>query len=363
MSILVSALVFYLALAKVVIVVTPSAQTVNQEFVFNVKDRSNLGSLTDTNIVPGRIKVLTVSGEEIFPSTGAKSVESDILGEVTIVNNYTKEQSLVRTTRLAAAENPSVILLRLDRTVSVGPGQKIKVPVYPEDPENFKEIKPTKLIMPGLWGPLQEQIYAEVENTLRPGGYQVSVVTDQDLTDAEKKLRDSLFQKALNDVNDQLEAEERLWPKLVSSKVGQTTFDSKVGDEISEFKTSMNLETVVVVFDESRVMSLAREKLKSELPSEKQLLDLDPKSFNYQVEQYNVESGEASVKVSLSGSSIISELNDTIDKSELGGMTSEEVQAYFSQFSEIQSVTVEFHPAWLKKIPRIKDKIEIIVGQ
>lgn len=172
-----------------------------------------------------------------------------------------------------------------------------------------------------------------------------------------------MFQKALDEVNDQLEAEERLWPKLVTSKVNEVNFDSKVDDEISEFKGSMSLEAAVVVFDENRVISLARDKMKSTLPVEKKLVDLDPKSFSYQVERYDSATGEANIKVSLSGNSIVSGLDSTINKSELGGMTAEEVTAYFSQFPEIESVRVEFHPGWLKKIPRLKDKIEIRVGQ
>ncbi len=361
-SFLVAAFVFYLAWAKVTIIVIPNTQNVAQEFIFSVKEQSGLSALTDQTLVAGKVRMIKVDGSQNFEATGVKAVTSEVLGEVTIVNNYSQPQTLIRTTRLVAPDQPNQVLLRLNNTVTVPAGSQLRAQVYPENKDEFSGLKPTKLIIPGLWGPLQDKIYAEVTNELKPGGYQVTVVTQEDLQRSESQLKDSLFQKVLTEVNSQLAAEESLWPKLVSAKVNQVSFDVAEGAEVAEFQATMNLEAVVVVFDESQVISLARNKLKAALPAGKQLVNLDPKSFSYNVENYDVATGEASVKASLIGSSVISGVTDLVDQSELGGMTEQEVQSYFSQFSEIKSVEVKFQPAWLKKIPRLQDKVQIEVA-
>jgi len=353
---------FYLIWAKVTIIITPAAEKMNQELSFEVKAAAVLPALADSNVVAGKVRSVLVEGSGNFIASGSASAASDVVGEVTITNNYSKDQTLVATTRLAAPDNPEKILVRLKKTVVVPAGQDLKVQVYPDDLENFSEIEPMRFIIPGLWGPLQDKIYAQNSEILRPGASSVAVVAQSDLDQAEENLKNQLYQKALAEVNQELAPQEALWPKLFSSQVEELNHNVNVGEQVAEFTTAMKLKAIIVVFDESQLIISARNQLKKMLPGEKQLVDLDPKSFSYAVESYNLETNEAKVKVSLEANSILANSAQLFDKSRLVGKTSEEVQAYFSQFPEVKSVEVKFQPGWLRKTPRLKDKIVIEIA-
>lgn len=362
LSILVLAIVFYLIWARVTITIFPNTETINQEFIFDVKEGLVIQPLATANEIAGKIRAVDLAGSSTFEASGSKTFESAIVGEVTIINNYSQDQNLVETTRLANPDNPDKVLVRLNKTIVVPAGGQIKVQVYPDDSENFVIIEPGRLIIPGLWGPLQDKIYAEVTEDLTKGARTISVVTQADLDQAELDLKEQLYQQALLEVNQGLEPQEILWPKLFSSQVDELNFDVEVGQEVAEFTTQMKLKAVVVVFDESQLISLARNKLKASLPSDQQLVSLDPKNFSYVIEKYNLDTRQANIKAVIKGNSILANTANLLDKSNLVGLTEQQVKDYFADFAEIKKVEVKFQPAWLKKTPRIKEKIEIEIA-
>jgi len=363
LSIVIFVFTAYLIWAKVTIIIHPNTEELSQQFSFEIKDPGGLTSLVNKDVVAGKLKTIELEDSGIFKATGSKSLTSDVVGEVTIINNYSKEQTLVATTRLAAFTKPDQTLVRLKKTVTVPPGQQIKVQVYPDNPESFKGLEPMKFIIPGLWQGIQDKIYGESSTSLGQGGYTVSIVKEEDLAQAEKDLQDKISQKALAEVNQQLEPSQALWPKLISTKINEISYDVQAGDETAEFTAKMKLAVTLIAFDESQLIASARERLKETLPIDKQLVNLDPKSFSYTVEGYNLEANTAKIKADFKGNFRLTDTAQLFDKSNLLGKTTEEIQSYFSQFPEIKSVEVKFQPSWLKKTPRIKEKIEIKVGE
>ncbi|MFA5022123.1 MAG: hypothetical protein WC508_03525 [Patescibacteria group bacterium] len=354
--------VLVLISSKATIIINPGQEQINQDFVFDVSENA---SVVKPDAVNGKIISLGVEGSNIFKSSGSKKqeVKDNIVGQVTIINTSDKSQALVATTRLAAPSEPTKTLLRLNESINVAAGKKVTVSVYADDPANFKELKPMKLIIPGLRPPLQEKIYAQNSQTLSKEGVEVKVVADIDLKTAEKGLKDQLYQQVIVEANKQLDSAQALWPKLVSIKVTEFTPEAKAGDVVSEFNANMKIQATVIIFDESQLVTLAQNKLKNNLPNGNQLVNLEPKNFSYSVQSYNIDSKQATIKANLAGSSVISSNSDFIDKTKLLGLTEDEVKAYFSQFPGVKSVEVKFSPAWVKKTPRLANKIEIKIIQ
>lgn len=356
--------VFYLTWARVTVIITPSAQNVSQDFIFTVKE-GDISFDAKTNIVAGKFLVNTVEGNKSFEATGIKAGASESVGEVTITNNSSKDQALIEKTRLALPADAKTTVIRLKRTVNVPAGGQVTVAVYPEnstDIKNFK-IEPTKFIIPGLWQPLQDKIYAQNAATLQWTKGGVTIVSDADLQQAQVSLKDELFQKAKSDINSNLNSDQSAWPKLVSSKIDEIKYDAKAGDETANFNATMKLKIIAIAFNESQVVSVAQEKLKNGLTSGQQLLNLDPKKFTYVVSDYNLDTKEAIIKVTVAGNSVITNNSDLLDKSKLVGLSQDEIKEYFAIMPEVKSVEIKFQPSWLKVSPQSQNRINIEIAR
>ncbi|MBN1779075.1 MAG: hypothetical protein JW816_02550 [Candidatus Buchananbacteria bacterium] len=350
--------VAYLIWANVTIIITPAQELKDYNLAFAVSDATT----TPAGLVPGKIQQVSVSDQQIFQATGQESISKDsgIVGNVIFINNYSKDQALVATTRLADKNNPDQVLVRLKSSVTVPAGGRVEATVYTDDPDNFKDIKPQDFIIPGLWQPLQDKIYAQSSQTLSAAGQVVSVVSDQDLNQSKQTLQTSLSQKAMSQIDTELSAQQALWPKLVDSSGGQFNPSAKSGDQVSDFQASMDLTARVVAFDEQKVIDLAQAKLAEQNISS---MAINPNNFDYKLESINPDQNQAQVSLTFKAAAATDFSNqDSFDKSQLFGKTADEVQAYFSQFPDVSSVQVVFSPSWLKKLPRLADKIKIQIA-
>lgn len=351
---------FSLNWSQATVVITPNAEKVSQEFIFKIKE--DAAALKDDKIA-GRISAFELSAAETFKATGSKTTEAETVGEVVIYNKYSKDQTLVATTRLAAAGDLNKTLVRLKRTVTVPAGQQLKVTVYPDNPAEFKDLKPMKFVIPGLWEGRRDKIYAENEATLSKSGPAVPAVAEDDLNQARIALKDKIYRQALEEGNKQLSREENLLAKLVSGKVSEFASSLSAGQAGSEFSATLKLQTVFIVFDETQVGTLAKNRLAASLGGEKEFLNLDSKSFTYDIQDYDLEKKEVMVKVTFSGDSILSAPEKLIDKEKLVNLSPDEARLYFSQFKEIKDVAIKLSPAWLDKLPGSADKIKIEVAE
>jgi len=346
----------YFTWSKATITIIPRQQAASHEFQITVRNGESSGDFT----VRGYITQKQLEKQQTFTATGAESVSEESVGEVSLVNNYSKEQTLIATTRLVAPDDPNTVLVRLARTVVIRPGQTLKVAVYPDNPDTFKPIPPRKFIIPGLWGPLQEHIYAENSETLEYGEYTIPVVTTVDIENATTKLRDELYAEGLAAPDDQLTGEAALWPKLVTTEVNETTFDASAGSQTELFTGTMKLTATVIAFDENEVLTLARQSLEQETGGT-QYISLDPETLRYEIREYNREISTALISVTVDVSKAAAASPELLDRAQLLGKTIDEIKAHYSQFSQVQEVRVDFSPQWLRKAPQSGERIKIQV--
>jgi len=350
--------IFYFNLAKAVVIITPSAETSKAEFIIDIREFPFEPQELGANEVDGRIFEITKEGTKSFPATETKDVLTDSVGQVTIINNYSKDQQLVATTRLLA---PNGVLLRLKNDVTVPKGQEVIVEVYPDKPDEFTSLNPTKFAIPGLWPGVQEYIYGESAQKLSKGGYKVKIVGQSDIDTAAQNFEDELYSLALEEVNSQLSVTEKLYTKAVEREVTSGAADSLPGEEKAQFNYTMNLKIVFVVFDEKKLINVVEQRLEEELPANKQLIGLDTSSLVYNLEQVDMAEKIANLKVQAAGLAAIAEKSGIFNKYDLVGMTEDEVREYFEKYSEVENAEVQFTPNWLRKMPNSADRIEVKV--
>ncbi len=351
-------LIFYLSWTKLTIVLTLKTEKVGQEMIFNISENSD----SAPGSVPGRILEIDMQESANFPATGKKQASTDIVGEVTIVNNYSKEQKMIATTRLASFDKPDLVLVRLKNDVTVLPGKSVKVQVYAENPDTFVEIKPMKFIIPGLWEPLREKIYAENQEILTKGSFGISILAENDIKDAENKLKEKLQKQALDETSEKLDSSQLLWPKLFTFKTENSTSSAQIGQEASEFTLDIKLKAVVIAFAEDKLADLAESRIREKMVSGQKTVSLDKKSFSYEVQSYDLENKTASVKVKFESEVSTGDI-DSIDKSKITGLSENEIRSYFAQFSKIKEIEIIFQPSLISKAPKNKDKINIEISK
>lgn len=356
-------LILYLNTSRVSIVIHPNTQKTDENYNFTVTD----GGQNDyaNGILAGKIITVELEDEKVFPVNGTKVVSgaSDIVGEVVITNTTAKDQALVATTRLAKADDPKKVLVRIKNDVVVKANSSAKVKVYAETPEAFQEIEPTKMIIPGLWQGLWDKIYAQNEKTLAVGAVTVGVLSEQDLAEAENSLKESIYQIGSEQIVSVLNDSQLQWVRITGSEIVERSSDVTVGQEVSEFKYKIKLKVFSVLVDENSVIDAIKEKIKANSVQGKKVSDFDPQGIKYSLVNATAQEGKAEINISFSVDSLMSGSQELFDKTNLVGKSKKEIIDHFAQFAEVESVDVSFQPVWSKVSPNNPDKISIRMAQ
>jgi hypothetical protein len=355
--------VFYLISAQAKIIIKAKPKVVKTDFEVTLQQIQESECEADKNCLLGRIFTAVVEAEETFPATQIELEEKKAYGEVIIINNYVRPQTLVKTTRLLSPEG---ILFRTDYTIQVPPGGRTKVSVHADKPGLTGEIAPCRFTIPGLWPGLQDKIFGISHEPMKDGLIEIKIVSQADIQQAKDILENKLAQKALEEVIKQRNPKAAKLRKnvfqLTSQEILETNIDAEVGDRKDEFKAKMKLKLIALEFNEKEMFSLAEEKLKSLVPQNMKLIPLEKRDITYILESYDPENQTAVLEVYPRGKVVITKSHPLLVKDPLIRKNRKEVKAYLEKFPEIESVQVEFSPFWIKRVPILRDRIKIEIS-
>ncbi len=340
--------VFYLFTSKALVLITFEQEKINSTFSIN------LGTETDIEkeIIKSEISEQILEEEGAFSPAQKKITETKVFGEVTIINNYNKDQSLVATTRLLSPEG---LLYRTTHYVSVPAGGKVKVEVKADEEGKKYEIGPTTFTIPGLWSDLQDKIYGQSEQKMSKTTKEVGIIAQEDIKTAKEKIGQKLYNEILE--------KQKSKPQIVKMEILEESSDTNVGEEKENFKIKQKIKFITVNFDENDLNNLITSNFNKLIPPEKKLLSINKEKMVYELNEYNLEEKTGKAKISIEGNFVpdIETLNFSKDK--LVKLAEKEVKEYFNNFSTIKNVDVKIKPFWLKVMPLLSDKIEIKIAK
>ena len=359
LAVILAALIAYYTLGRAEIIVTPAYGETKIETIVEIKELQAGAQNNEADVIDGKILAVELEQTGTYETSGSKAVVSDLVGQATLINNYSAKQALVATTRLQA---PDGTIVRIKDKTEVPAGGSVKVWVYPDKPEQFSAIqKDTHFIIPGLAKSLQDKIYGENEAELKAGGQTVKTVASADFLKAEQDLMSKITETAIAEFDKQLPSSQSFYSKLVQKEVVEKSFDGAEGDAKDSVAATVKGRIIIIGFDEVKLLNYVKQKIIESLAEGKELQEFDAKSVGYQVENFDIENKTARIKVAASGLSVIKSESDILDKSKVAGKSVEEIEQYFSGLKEIKSVEVEIKPSWFPKAPLNQSKIEIIV--
>jgi hypothetical protein len=355
------AVVAYFLLIKVTVVIVPNQERISNNIIFDVKSPEKISG--GGNIVPGLVEKNNFSLDSTYPSSGEEVVGKEAIGEAVIINNYNRNQPLVATTRILAASGE---LFRLKNTVNVPAGESITVEIYADEPSPEMAIEATKFSIPGLWAGLQDKIYAETKS---PIVYQQKVnkyVLESDIEGSIRDLKQKLLFSAKEEIESKYEEYKQVKYKIDENSI-KTSINAKTGEKINEFTASITADIVVVAFDEKAAADLAKQKFVSSLSPNKEVIDFNDTEIIYSLNNFDYLANEATINATFEGIVSFRDNAKVIDTEKIKGLNQAQLNTYLEQIKDIAGYEIIFNPSFLpnflKRVPKLSDRIEIRINK
>lgn len=343
--------------------------------------------------IPGRVvqgtftktREYAVAGESGQPSDPTKepvapepppSNDVQARGTVKIINTYSREQPLVRTTRLLT---PDGKLYRIDETVRVPAGGEVTVEAYADKAgREFVLTQPTKFTIPGLFVDLQTFIYAETVGPFEavplgtPGTAGVAPparsavspnarpVSYEDLDRAKKSLTDEILNEAMQSLANQVENRESMEVVYVV-KVADESKNANVGQVTDSFLYSIKLDVTAVYYSKDDMQALVRSRLRERVPQGREFLPFTGGAVTYSLESADPSSEVAAMRVTADANYRLSPTSPLLQKSVIAGKSVTEAKSLLESIDGVERADITVRPSWLGSLPALKDRIELSI--
>lgn len=344
--------VLYVSTVSATIRVTPIRTTVKTEFIADV-----VKTPTKDSEVRGSIVTATVQKTAPFVSANpGKIIDEKAGGTVVIHNTSTRAQPLVATTRFLTANG----LFRLDKTVTVPAKGTVEATIHADVAGAAGNVPPSSFSIPGLSESLQKLIYAESTVAFTGGTRTVSIVTQEDIDRSALELRGTLEKEAKAALK--AKAGDDLSGEAYSFAVTEQKSDMQAGAEASGFNLTMSIEATGVFYDRAALSVIAKKKLFEQLLPGTDFVGSNDNALQASVDKIaDAKLGTASVHVYMDGIVAPSATSRSLEPGRFAGMSQEEIKDLLTREKIASDVVVDFTPFWMKRVPRLKDHIYVVV--
>jgi len=356
LTIILATVVFYFSIVGVKITIIPNKERTISSFIATVMDKTSNSNAKGLNMA-GMVEPTMVEIQQTFATTGKEVKSVNVVGKVTIYNNRTTSQPLIKTTRLSS---PDGRIYRLQETVTVPARGKIEnIQVYADTASKEMEIEPTKFIIPGLNKSAQELVYAQSFDSFNYQEIGDAIISEADLVKAKEVLKKALLEKAAVISDDKkYQVYDNIKYDIDDNAITYTT-DAKAGDESADFVMAAKAQAAIVAFNTKDVVALAKLKIEESIANDKQLLSFDENNFTFTVDRYDLATGMADLKIEAVAQMILKDGADIINPERLAGLNRAQLDDYLSSLREVAGYEIKFTPNWLNKVPSLVDHIKV----
>ncbi len=347
-------LILHFALSRATITIFSRNEDQNKQIIIALQAENKENTNNDTLI--GKIINVDLELEASAPSNSESIAAEYAGGTVTIINNYSKDQTLVKTTRLLSQVGK---IYRISENVNVPSKGQIKV--WAQADQNGSEYvsEPLdKMTIPGLWPQLQDQIFAKSPNGFKQESRPGYNVTKENIDTAQNNLLAEAKKQGLEKINELLTADLKIDENRLYLKQ-EILSSSAVGDNSPEAKIKEKINLYGLVFSVADLYKLAENKFTSQLASDQSILEFKPDEYSYKISEIDLEKNTAILEVNLDAKIKTSSHPWLIDKEKLVGLNAEQIKEYLQGEFSISEAEVKFYPFWVKTAPKLKDHIII----
>ena len=354
LTLILIAVVLYFGLTKLTIVIIPAQEKISDSSTIEIISQISGSSLAPEQIY-GVIKQVPVEQSKEFNASGKEILGQEVSGKITIINNYIKNQPLVATTRLLSSDNK---LFRLKNTVNVPAGGRVQAEVYADTAKPEMAVGPGKFTLPGLWAGLQDKIYAESQEPMEYSQKVKYTIEQSDIDKAVRELKNDLLANAKNQVGQAYKDYAQALFAVDNNTISQEV-SGKVGEAKEKFSIKMKILVTVVAFNDDEIYNQVKAKLVAALADDKEVSKFSKQNMSYALENFNITSGAATVKVDSTAQAALKDSAKIIKKNNLTGLSYEQLRGYLNGLPEVAGYQIKFFPSFVKKAPNLVDRIII----
>lgn len=356
LTVILVAAVLYFGLAKVTLVIIPTQERITDSLNLEIIDKAN-SSIIGQGQIQGVVRQVPVELTRTFTASGKEVLGEEVSGKVTIINNYMKNQPLVATTRLLSSDNK---LFRLKNTVNVPAGGQVEAAVYADESSREMAIGPSRFIIPGLWAGIQDKIYAQSLGPMKYSEKIKYIIKQSDIDSAVSELKQDLLANAKKEV---ILAYSEYDQSILQADNNSVKLEAlgRVGEEKEKFTIKMKTMVTAVAFKENDVYKQAEQKLVATLADDREIVELSRPEMIYNLGNSDLSQGTAMVNVNFAVKVTLKDSARIIKKNNLAGMNVEQLKTYLNSLPEVAGYEIKFFPSFIRKMPNLVDRIEIVI--
>lgn len=333
--------------ANIVIVAKTDNKNINLD-INVLKDKGG-----DLSIV-GLVTTTKFSWSQKYSPTGNKTTDGVAGGEVTLYNETSAPQTLVKTTRLLT---PAGVLFRLSDKVVIPAKGQVAATVYADQMGAGSNIGPSKFTIPGLSEDKQKVIYADSAKEMVGGVRTIGVLSAEDLKSAKADFTTKVRQNVENTLMENSEFSQ----KLIFVPDNNIVADKQIGEEITEFNLSGTSTVVVVFYNKEDVKNILTKEVSSrvDVTTEKVLsVSKDPQ---VSLGSYDLEKQKAQLSVYQDVLVTLDVNAEKLSVNNFFGKKKDEIERYVFGLGHVVGVDVKFSPSWMRSAPSVADKVQVVV--
>lgn len=352
-------LIIYFSFSTTTITVTPAIVTQEVQIETTLQD------------VEGVLLIADIEETVTYDKIEGSEQDAKSTGTVTIFNTYSQSQPLVETTRLLSDEG---VLFRTTETVTVPAGGQVEVGIVADEPGSKGMIDASHFTIVALWEGLQDKIYAESVAPTSKGTITVGVVSQTTVANAKKESEAMLQGKALQLIADDFGSRQEglpanpilltvVEPAVLLAEHGEPSV--AVGEEANAFDITSTMTVGAPVVNSQKVAEIIQTRFGEEVADGFTAVSSDISFDDMTIAISNVSEDKlnADITITVPLRSTISQTNKIVSPAELTHRTESEVQAYFDQFEEVESVSIQLSPFWAQRTPDVVGNISIKLAQ
>lgn len=304
--------------------------------------------------IEGDVVTSSIKISETFEPTGTREEIGTSTGIITIHNEGPTDQPLVIKTRFLTEDG---ILFRLTKGVIVPANGTLDAQVYADKEGPESDIPPSQFSIPGLSQARQKIVYGVSAESMTGGKQLVGVLTTDDLSAAEKVIKDKLLEKGEQQLETQNEERKGAFELSDVHIISNAQTDT----EVSEFTLTGTATIVGAFYDQDSVKEFAKRLLQTYSVDDISIIKSSDTDPVVELKEYDLEKNTASLDIKYTGFATLDTESKQLDKLIFYGKTADEVRRYLLSLPHVYGVETEFKPRWIHTVPHVADHVTIIV--